>query len=84
MAPLVSASLCDTTHLMQLCGSLMQSVLHLKRSQASQPIGGVRASPLSRAWTPPHCRRDTARSSVRRRREHEEEVVEDQDVCKNE
>ena len=34
---------------MQLCGSLTQSVLHLKRCQASQPMGGVRASPLSRA-----------------------------------
>ena len=71
--------------LMQLWGSFSQSVLHLNLSQASQPIGGVRASPLSRARTPPHCRRDTARSSVRRRREHEEEEeVEDQDACKNE
>jgi hypothetical protein len=35
---------------MQLSGSFLQSVLHLKRSQASQPMGGVRASPLSRPW----------------------------------
>ena len=55
------------THLMQLWGSLMQSVLHLNRSHASQPIGGVRASPLSSPLTPPppSCRRNTAKSSVR-------------------
>ena len=34
--------------LMQLCGSFSQSVLHLNRSQASQPMGGVIARPLSR------------------------------------
>ena len=56
------------THLMQLCGSLMQSVLHLNRPHASQPIGGVTANPLSRPLTPPwppNCRRNTARCSVR-------------------
>jgi len=33
---------------MQLSGSLSQSVLHSKRSHDNQPIGGVRASPLSK------------------------------------
>lgn len=33
---------------MQLSGSFLQSVLHLNLSQASQPIGGVLASPFSR------------------------------------
>lgn len=36
------------TYLIQLSGSFLQSVLHLNRSQASQPMGGVKASPLSR------------------------------------
>lgn len=35
---------------MQFSGSLSQSTLHLKRSQEFQPIGGVRPSPLSRAY----------------------------------
>ena len=62
----------------------MQSVLHLNRSHASQPIGGVRARPLSRPWTPPppNCRRNTAKSSVRRNSEEEEEEGEEQDICK--
>lgn len=37
---------------MQFSGSFLQSVLHLKRSQASQPMGGVLASPLSSARAP--------------------------------
>lgn len=37
------------TYLIQLSGSFLQSVLHLKRSHASQPIGGVRAKPFSKA-----------------------------------
>ena len=45
---------------MQFSGSLSQSTLHLKRSQEFQPIGGVRASPLSRAETT----ESTARSSM--------------------
>lgn len=36
---------------MQLSGSFLQSVLHLNRSHASHPIGGVRANPLSNATT---------------------------------
>lgn len=39
-------------YLMQFSGSFLQSVLHLKRSQASQPMGGVLASPLSSARAP--------------------------------
>ena len=39
----------DKTNPMQLFGSLVQSVLQRNRSQLSQPIGGVRARPLSRA-----------------------------------
>lgn len=35
---------------MQLSGSFSQSVLHLNLSQLSQPIGGVRARPLSNAF----------------------------------
>ena len=45
---------------MQFSGSLSQSTLHLKRSQEFQPIGGVRASPLSKAETT----ESTARSSM--------------------
>ena len=45
---------------MQFSGSLSQSTLHLKRSQEFQPIGGVRASPLSRAETT----ESTAKSSM--------------------
>lgn len=41
------------TYLIQLCGSLTQSVLHLNLSQANHPMGGVRANPFSRACTPP-------------------------------
>lgn len=37
------------SYLMQLSGSLSQSVLHMNLSQCSQPMVGVRASPLSRA-----------------------------------
>lgn len=36
-------------YLTQRCGSVAQSVAQRKRSQCSQPIGGVRASPLSSA-----------------------------------
>lgn len=36
-------------YLTQRCGSVAQSVPQRKRSQCSQPIGGVRASPLSSA-----------------------------------
>lgn len=36
------------TYLMQFSGSPSQSVLQRNRSQESQPIGGVRARPLSR------------------------------------
>ena len=50
-------------HLMQLCGSLTQSVLHLKRSHASQPIGGVRARPFSSPCTDGGGRRNAASSS---------------------
>lgn len=39
------------THLIQLSGSFLQSVLHLNLSQASQPIGGVLARPFSSAGT---------------------------------
>lgn len=42
------SSPCISPHLMQLSGSLVQSVLHLNRSQVIHPIGGVRARPLSR------------------------------------
>lgn len=41
----------DLTHLMQFFGSLSQSVLQRKRSQASQPMGGVRRSPFSSSST---------------------------------
>lgn len=37
---------------MQFSGSFPQSVLHLKRSQGSQPIGGVLSSPLSSGEAP--------------------------------
>ena len=37
---------------MQCFGSFLQSVLHLNRCHASQPIGGVSASPLFRASQP--------------------------------
>lgn len=33
---------------MQFSGSFLQSMLHLNLSQASHPIGGVLASPLSK------------------------------------
>lgn len=36
-------------YLMQFSGSPSQSVLHRNRSHDSQPMGGVRASPFSRA-----------------------------------
>ena len=36
-------------HLMQLCGSVSQSVLHRNLSQATQPMGGVLARPFSSA-----------------------------------
>ena len=39
------------THLMQFTGSLLQSTLHLNRSQFSHPIGGVRPIPLSNPST---------------------------------
>lgn len=39
------------THLMQFFGSSSQSVLQRKRSQASQPMGGVRRSPFSNTST---------------------------------
>lgn len=42
----------EDVYLMQFSGSFLQSVLHLKRSQASQPMGGVLASPLSSARAP--------------------------------
>lgn len=35
---------------MQFSGSPTQSVLHRKRSQDSQPIGGVRAKPFSKPF----------------------------------
>lgn len=38
-------------HLMQFSGSFAQSVLHLKRTQGSHPIGGVLSSPLSSGET---------------------------------
>ncbi len=44
------------SHLMQLYGSLSQSVLHLNLSQANQPMGGVRANPFSKAWPTSHMR----------------------------
>ena len=43
-----------TTYLMQLSGSLSQSVLHRNRSHDNQPIGGVRAKPLSNDCTIHH------------------------------
>lgn len=36
------------TDLIQLSGSFTQSVLHLNRSHANQPMGGVLATPLSK------------------------------------
>lgn len=39
----------DNSHLMQLSGSFLQSVLHLNLSQASHPMGGVFTRPFSRA-----------------------------------
>lgn len=42
----------EDVYLIQFSGSFLQSVLHLKRSQASQPMGGVLASPLSSARAP--------------------------------
>lgn len=41
----------DLPHLMQFFGSSSQSVLQRKRSQASQPMGGVRRSPFSSTST---------------------------------
>jgi hypothetical protein len=38
------------TYPMQFSGSFTQSMLHRKRSQEFQPMGGVRPRPLSRAW----------------------------------
>lgn len=39
----------NNVYLIQLSGSFLQSVLHLNRSQASQPMGGVFTRPFSRA-----------------------------------
>ena len=39
------------SYLIQLSGSPSQSVLHLKRSHDSHPIGGVFANPLSKHST---------------------------------
>ena len=44
-------SLLFSLSLMQLWGSLAQSVLHLNRSQANQPMGGVVANPFSKLTT---------------------------------
>lgn len=39
-------------YLTHACGALAQSVVHKNRSQCSQPMGGVWASPLSSAPAP--------------------------------
>lgn len=58
-------------HLMQFTGSCSQSMSQRNRSHASQPIGGVLISPLSRPSAAPHSR-DASRganiSAGRRRR----------------
>jgi len=46
----LSRTVAQLTYPMQLSGSFSQSVLHPKRSHDNQPIGGVRARPLSRDW----------------------------------
>ena len=57
-----SAICMNNLSLMQLWGSFSQSVLQRNLSQANQPMGGVRARPLSRAEPSP-ARLETARAS---------------------
>ena len=47
-----------STYLIQFSGSALQSMLHRNLSHVNQPMGGVKASPLSR-----HCVRRTANNT---------------------
>ena len=44
----------EMSYLIQLSGSFLQSVLHLNRSHDNQPMGGVKARPLSNPCTLRH------------------------------
>lgn len=52
------------SHLMQLSGSLSQSILHMNLSQCSQPMVGVRARPLSKASAAGLVKLKTARRKI--------------------